>query len=128
MTRWCWSQLQAAAARPVRPVRTSPRVCVSCSSRSRREADSTASFSSLSSGTSGGGGGAVAAAGIAGFRSILSHVAAKTPLRRTVTTEDVGNAAAFLCSDLAAGITGEITYVDAGYNILGMADLAREDA
>jgi enoyl-[acyl-carrier protein] reductase I len=62
----------------------------------------------------------LAAAGIAGFRSILSHVAAKTPLRRTVTTEDVGNAAAFLCSDLAAGVTGEILYVDAGYSQVGM--------
>ena len=41
-------------------------------------------------------------------------------------SEDVGNAAAFLCSDLAAGITGEITYVDAGYNILGMAELSSE--
>ena len=62
----------------------------------------------------------LAAAGISGFRSILSHVAAKTPLRRTVTTEDVGNAAAFLCSDLAAGVTGEILYVDAGYSHVGM--------
>ena len=62
----------------------------------------------------------LAAAGISGFRSILSHVAAKTPLRRTVTTEDVGNAAAFLCSDLAAGVTGEILYVDAGYSQVGM--------
>ncbi len=62
----------------------------------------------------------LAAAGIAGFRSILSHVAEKTPLRRTVTIDDVGNAAAFLCSDLAAGITGEITYVDGGYSTVGM--------
>ncbi len=62
----------------------------------------------------------LAAAGIAGFRSILSHVAEKTPLRRTVTIDDVGNAAAFLCSDLAAGVTGEILYVDAGYSHVGM--------
>ncbi len=62
----------------------------------------------------------LAAAGIAGFRSILSHVAAKTPLRRTVSIDDVGNAAAFLCSDLAAGVTGEILYVDAGYSQVGM--------
>jgi enoyl-[acyl-carrier protein] reductase I len=62
----------------------------------------------------------LAAAGIAGFRQILSHVADKTPLRRTVTTEDVGNAAAFLCSDLASGVTGEILYVDAGYSHVGM--------
>lgn len=63
----------------------------------------------------------LAAAGISGFRKILGHVADMTPLRRTVTTEDVGNAAAFLCSDLAAGVTGEILYVDAGYSHVGMA-------
>jgi len=62
----------------------------------------------------------LAAAGISGFRDILKHVEGQTPLRRNVTTEDVGNAAAFLCSDLAAGITGEILYVDAGYSHVGM--------
>ncbi|MDX1569952.1 MAG: enoyl-ACP reductase [Xanthomonadales bacterium] len=66
----------------------------------------------------------LAAAGIANFRKMLDHVETRAPLRRTVTTEDVGNAAAFLCSDLAGGITGEITYVDSGYNILGMAELS----
>lgn len=65
----------------------------------------------------------LAAAGIAKFRSMLDHVENTAPLRRSVTIEDVGNAAAFLCSDLAGGITGEITYVDAGYNIVGMAGL-----
>jgi enoyl-[acyl-carrier protein] reductase I len=65
----------------------------------------------------------LAAAGIAGFRKILGHVEENAPLRRTVTIEDVGNVAAFLSSDLAAGITGEITYVDAGYNILGMTGI-----
>jgi len=70
----------------------------------------------------------LAAAGISQFRKMLDHVAGTAPLRRTVTIEDVGNVAAFLCSDLAAGITGEITYVDAGYNILGMAELARESS
>lgn len=63
----------------------------------------------------------LAAAGIGGFRKILGHVAALAPLRRNVTAEDVGNTAAFLCSDLAAGITGEIVYVDCGYNTVGMA-------
>ena len=63
----------------------------------------------------------LAAAGIAGFRKMLSRVAEVAPLRRNVTLEDVGNAAAFLCSDLAAGITGEITYVDAGFNTVGMS-------
>jgi enoyl-[acyl-carrier protein] reductase I len=63
----------------------------------------------------------LAAAGIGGFRKMLSHVASVTPLRRNVTTEEVGNAAAFLCSDLASGITGEVLYVDAGYSHVGMA-------
>ena len=63
----------------------------------------------------------LAAAGIAGFRKMLHHVAEVAPLRRTVTQEDVGNAAAFLCSDLAAGITAEILYVDGGYSTVGMS-------
>ncbi len=61
----------------------------------------------------------LAASGISEFRSILDHYAEHAPLRRNVSQEEVGNAAAFLCSDLASGITGEITYVDAGYNIVG---------
>ncbi len=65
----------------------------------------------------------LAASGISGFRSMLDQVEQSAPLRRNVTIDDVGNAGAFLCSDLAAGITGEITYVDAGYNILGMPAL-----
>jgi enoyl-[acyl-carrier protein] reductase I len=63
----------------------------------------------------------LAAAGIAGFRKMLGRVAEVAPLRRNVTLEDVGNAAAFLCSDLAAGITGEILYVDGGFNTVGMS-------
>jgi len=63
----------------------------------------------------------LAAAGVSGFRKMLSHVAAYTPMRRNVTIEEVGNAAAFLCSDLASGITGEVLYVDAGYSHVGMA-------
>jgi enoyl-[acyl-carrier protein] reductase I len=63
----------------------------------------------------------LSAAGIPGLRKMLSHVAAVAPLRRNVTIEDVGNAAAFLCSDLAAGITGEILYVDGGYSTVGMS-------
>lgn len=65
----------------------------------------------------------LAAAGIANFRRMLEHVEHNAPLRRSVSTEEVGNVAAFLCSDLASGITGEITYVDAGYNILGMTGI-----
>ena len=63
----------------------------------------------------------LAAAGIPGFRKMLSRVAEIAPLRRNVTLEDVGNAAAFLCSDLAAGITGEILYVDNGFRTVGMS-------
>ena len=58
----------------------------------------------------------LAAAGISGFGKILKFVEDNAPLRRNVTIEDVGNTAAFLMSDLAAGITGEITYVDCGLN------------
>jgi enoyl-[acyl-carrier protein] reductase I len=63
----------------------------------------------------------LAAAGIAGFRKMLGRVAEVAPLRRNVTLEDVGNAAAFLCSDLANGITGEILYVDGGFSTVGMS-------
>jgi enoyl-[acyl-carrier protein] reductase I len=65
----------------------------------------------------------LAAAGIANFRKMLEHVEENAPLRRSVTIDEVGNVGAFLCSDLASGITGEITYVDAGYNILGMTSI-----
>jgi len=64
----------------------------------------------------------LAAAGISDFRRMLDHVARNAPLRRNITIEDVGNAAAFLCSDLAAGITGEITHVDSGYNMIGLPE------
>jgi enoyl-[acyl-carrier protein] reductase I len=63
----------------------------------------------------------LAAAGIGGFRKILAHVAQIAPLRRNVSTEDVGNAATFLCSDMAAGITGEILHVDNGFSTVGMS-------
>lgn len=62
----------------------------------------------------------LAAAGIGGFRKMLNYAEKASPLRRTVTIEEVGNTAAFLCSDLASGITGETTFVDAGVNIMGM--------
>ncbi len=62
----------------------------------------------------------LAAAGIRGFRSMLAHARDSAPLRRNITAEEVGNAAAFLCSDLASGITGDVLYVDAGYHIMGM--------
>ena len=69
----------------------------------------------------------LAAAGIGGMRKMLSHVAEVAPLRRNVTTEDVGNTATFLCSDMAAGITGEIVYVDCGYSSVGMSFAGTED-
>lgn len=63
----------------------------------------------------------LAASGIKGFSKILDHVARSAPLRRNVTIRDVGNTAAFLLSDLSGGITGEITYVDAGFrNVVAM--------
>ncbi len=65
----------------------------------------------------------LAAAGIGNFRRILDHITQTAPLRRTISAEEVGNVAAFLCSDLASGVTGEITYVDAGYSILGIPEL-----
>jgi enoyl-[acyl-carrier protein] reductase I len=60
-------------------------------------------------------------AGVGGFRRMLNHVARVAPLRRNVTLEDVGNAATFLCSDMAAGVTGEILYVDSGFSTVGMS-------
>lgn len=63
----------------------------------------------------------LASAGISGLRKMLEHAATVSPLKRNVTQEEVGNAAAFLCSDLASGITGEIVYVDNGYHNIGMS-------
>ncbi|HDN27920.1 MAG TPA: enoyl-ACP reductase [Thioploca sp.] len=65
----------------------------------------------------------LAAAGIANFRTMLDYVEQNAPLRRNVTIEEVGNTAAFLCSDLASAITGEVTHVDCGFNITGMTTL-----
>ncbi len=62
----------------------------------------------------------LAASGVKNFKKMLSQHSERAPLGRTVTTEEVGNTAAFLCSDYASGITGEITYVDAGFNTAAM--------
>jgi len=62
----------------------------------------------------------LAAAGVNGFHIILNHVESKAPLRRTITQEDVANSALYLCSDMASGVSGEIHYVDGGYNIIGL--------
>ena len=61
----------------------------------------------------------LAASGIKGLRGFLNHVEKVSPLRRNVTIEEVGNVAAFLCSDYASAVTGEISYVDCGYNTVG---------
>jgi len=66
----------------------------------------------------------LAAAGVSDFRKMMAHVEATAPMRRNITPREVGNVAAFLCSDLASGVTGETTFVDSGYNILGMAELS----
>ena len=65
----------------------------------------------------------LAAAGIKDFRKFQTAYANITPLKRNVTATEVGNTAAFLCSDLASGITGEIVHVDAGYHAISMADI-----
>lgn len=64
----------------------------------------------------------LAAAGISDFRKMLDYYERNAPLRRGVTIEEVGNAAAFLSSDLASGITGEILYVDSGYHMVAMGE------
>lgn len=70
----------------------------------------------------------LAASGIKSFRKMLAESARQTPLQRNVSIEEVGNAATFLCSDWASGITGEILYVDGGFNISGMrGDADSED-
>ncbi len=63
----------------------------------------------------------LAASGIAGFRAMHRTFAAQAPLRRNVTIDDVGDAALWLCSDLSRAVTGEVLYVDAGFNIMGMS-------
>lgn len=68
----------------------------------------------------------LAASGIKDFRKMLKGFEKTAPLKRCVTIEEVGNTAAFLCSDLASGITGEITYVDGGYNIFSSVQMEEE--
>jgi enoyl-[acyl-carrier protein] reductase I len=62
----------------------------------------------------------LAARGIAGFTDMLKHHAEKAPMRRNVTLEEIGNAGLFLASSMSSGITGEVMYVDCGYNIMGL--------
>lgn len=65
----------------------------------------------------------LAASGIKNFKKMLSYYESVTPIRRVVTIEDIGNTAAFLCSDLSAGINGEVIHVDGGFNIIAMNEL-----
>jgi len=69
----------------------------------------------------------LAAAGVSGFRDMYKHFAEMSPMRENVTIEDVGNTAVFLASDLSARITGEILYVDSGFNIMGVQMGAKEE-
>lgn len=68
----------------------------------------------------------LAAAGVAGFKKMYREFTSVAPLRRNVTIEDVGNAAVYLCSDMAAGVTGEVHFVDSGFNVIGVADQTGE--
>ena len=68
----------------------------------------------------------LAAAGVSGFKSMYKYFSDFAPLKKNVTIEDVGNAAVYLCSDMAARTTGQILFVDSGYNILGVPDLTQE--
>ena len=70
----------------------------------------------------------LAASGVSGFRKMLAEVQSRAPLKRNVSLEEVGNAGAFLCSDLASGITGTVLYVDCGYHIVGMPPLAEGES
>jgi enoyl-[acyl-carrier protein] reductase I len=65
----------------------------------------------------------LAASGVKDLRKFLEYVEKNAPLRRNVTIEEVGNVGAFLCSDLASAVTGEITYVDCGFSTVGLAEV-----
>ncbi|MDP2193351.1 MAG: SDR family oxidoreductase, partial [Alphaproteobacteria bacterium] len=71
----------------------------------------------------------LAASGISDFRAMLKWTEANAPLRRNTTLEDVGGAGLYLLSSLSSGVTGEVHYVDSGYNIIGMKslDITQED-
>jgi enoyl-[acyl-carrier protein] reductase I len=62
----------------------------------------------------------LSSAGVSGFKTMLHHHAERAPLRRNTTLDEVANAALYLCSDLGAGVTGEVVHVDGGYNVMGM--------
>lgn len=62
----------------------------------------------------------LAASGISGFKDILSHISEHAPLKRNITIEDVGGLGLFLASDHSSGLTGDVIFVDAGYNVMGI--------
>ncbi len=62
----------------------------------------------------------LASSGISGFKTIFSHIEERAPLHKNVTTEEVGKTATFLASEMSSGITGEVMFVDCGYNIMGI--------
>jgi len=70
----------------------------------------------------------LAAAGVGGFRDMYKHFADMSPMRENVTIEDVGNAAVFLASDLSTRITGDVLYVDSGFNIVGVQMGSKEES
>jgi enoyl-[acyl-carrier protein] reductase I len=70
----------------------------------------------------------LSAAGVSGFKRMYRRFAEMAPLRRNVTAEDVGGTAVWLASDLAAGVTGEVVFVDSGYNILGIPEVPESDS
>jgi enoyl-[acyl-carrier protein] reductase I len=70
----------------------------------------------------------LAASGIGDFRTILKWNELNSPLKRNITIDEVGNSSAYLLSDLASGVTGEIHYVDSGYNITGMAMVEEDES
>ncbi len=65
----------------------------------------------------------LSAAGVSGFKTMYKAFSQMAPLRSTITIEDIGDAAVFLCSDMARNITGEVLYVDGGYNIVGVPEI-----
>jgi enoyl-[acyl-carrier protein] reductase I len=69
----------------------------------------------------------LAAAGVGGFRDMYKHFADMSPMKENVTIDDVGNAAVFLASDLSRRITGEVLYVDSGFNTVGVQISMKEE-
>lgn len=69
----------------------------------------------------------LAASGIGDFRMILKYNELNSPLKKNVSIDEVGNSAMYLLSPLSSGVSGEIHYVDAGYNIMGMADITQDE-